>query len=136
MARALQVKVVGLKTAIKKVSRLRSLVKSEIIDEMEIMVKVVERDAKRRAAKDKGFHQRSINSEVEITKLQIIGLVGANQKYSKRLEDPDEDLKHRSRKGFIGKPTPSLLPALEKNQKRIVRVIARAVKKAMKMGAR
>ena len=136
MARTLQVKVVGLKTARNKVSRLRSLVKSEIIDEMEIMVKVVERDAKRRAAKDKGFHQRSINSEVEITKFQIIGLVGANQKYSKRLEDPDEDLKHRSRKGFIGKPTPSLLPALERNHKRIVRVNARAVKKAMKMGGR
>ena len=132
MAQALTVKVKGLKTARKNFSKLKSAVNKEIFNEMEILAFMVEADAKRRAAKDKGFHQRSITSEVEVKKGQVIGLVGANQKYSKKLEDPDADLRHRSRKGFIGKKTPSLLPALAKNHRRIVNKIAGAVKKAIK----
>ena len=133
MARALTVKVTGIKTTQKRFKRLVDAVQSETAREMDTLVKDIEGDAKRIAAKKKGFHQRSINSEVEVgTRSGVIGIVGANQKYSKRLEDPDAGLKHRSRQGFIGKPTPSLLPALAKNHVRIVKGISRGVKRAIK----
>lgn len=136
MAKILTIKVRGIKITRKLIKALEKNVRIDTADEMKIVILNIEGDTKRRAARKEGFHQRSINSEVEIEKKQVIGLVGANQKYSPRLEDPDKGLKHRSRKGFIGKPTLALLPALAKHHGRIVKGVSRGVKKAIKRTGR
>ena len=51
---------------------------------------------------------------------------------AKRLEDPKKGLKHQSRRSLRGKPTPYLVPALEKNFNRINSEIAKGVKTAVR----
>ena len=131
MADRITLTVKGLRASRRKVAVLRNAVRKETKDEMEIQVKDVERDAKRIAARKTAAHQRTINSAVELNPKGVVGLVGANQVYSPDLEDPEKDLRHRSRKALRGRPTPSLLPALKRNFRRIVRGQSNAVKRAI-----
>ena len=131
----ISVTVRGLKTTRKKFKQLRDEVRKNSIDALDRIVKKVEADAKRIVPRDTANLQRTINSEVEVRPRSIIGLVGANTKYAKRLEDPKKGLKHQSRRSLRGKPTPYLVPALTKNFNTIVRGISFAVKTGVKRAA-
>lgn len=128
----ISVKVRGIKTTRKKFKQLRDSVRQNSIDALDGIVKRIEADAKRIVPRDTANLQRTINSEVEVRPRSIAGLVGANTKYAKRLEDPKKDLKHQSRRALRGKPTPFLLPSLEKNFKRVVDGISSGVKEAVR----
>lgn len=128
----ISVKVKGIKTTRKKFKQLRDAVRQNSVDALDRIVKRVEGDAKRIAPQDTSTLLRTIASEVEVLPRSIAGLVGVNVKYAKRLEDPDKGLKHRSRKGFIGKPTPFLVPALEKNFNRINAELSKGIKTAVR----
>ena len=135
MADKFSARIVGLRAARGKMSLLGSLVLSENVDEMKITVKRIEAETKRTVARKTADLLRTVNSEVETTKMKVIGLVGMNKTYAKPLEDPKTKKKHRSRKGFIGKPTPSLLPALNKDFSRISNSVAKATKRAVRKAA-
>ena len=128
----ISVKVTGIKTTRKKFKQLRDSVRQNSIDALDKIVKRIEADAKRIVPRDTANLQRTINSEVEVRPRSIAGLVGANTKYAKRLEDPKKGLKHQSRRALRGKPTPYLLPSLEKNFKRVVDGISLGVKEAVR----
>ena len=128
----ISVKVIGIKTTRKKFKQLRDAVRQNSIDALDGIVKRIEADAKRIVPRDTANLQRTINSEVEVRPRSIAGLVGANTKYAKRLENPKKGLKHQSRRALRGKPTPYLLPSLEKNFKRVIDGISRGVKEAVR----
>ena len=128
----ISIKVRGIKTTRKKFKQLRDSVRQNSIDALDRIVKRIEADAKRIVPRDTANLQRTINSEVEVRPRSIAGLVGANTKYAKRLEDPKKGLKHQSRRSLRGKPTPFLVPALEKNFNRINSEIAKGVKTAVR----
>ncbi len=128
----ISIKVTGIKTTRKKFKQLRDSVRQNSIDALEGIVKRIEADAKRIVPRDTANLQRTINSEVEVRPRSIAGLVGANTKYAKRLEDPKKKLKHQSRRALRGKPTPYLLPSLEKNFKRVIDGISLGVKEAVR----
>ena len=133
MADGITIKIKGIKTVRNKLARLRVAVNQETADEMEGLVKDVEADAKRIVPLKKANLQRTITSEVERRKRQgPIGVVGANTVYAGRLEDPSKGLKHATRKGFIGKPTPYLIPALSRNLTKILNGLKKALKKAIR----
>lgn len=136
MAGRLDIKVRGLKAARGSIRKLGAEVMDQLGDELEVLVKKVEGDAKRIVPRKTANLERTITSEVEEKKGSIIGLVGANTIYAKRLEDPKSGLRHASRSGFIGKPTPYLLPALTKNLKRIVSGVSKGIRRATKKAAR
>ena len=128
----ISIKVTGIKTTRKKFKQLRDSVRQNSIDALEGIVKRIEADAKRIVPRDTANLQRTINSEVEVRPRSIAGLVGANTKYAKRLEDPKKGFKHQSRRSLRGKPTPYLVPALEKNFNRINSEISKGVKTAVR----
>ena len=133
MADRISVKIRGLRATIKKLSALRRSVNTNTAEAMKIIVLDVEADAKRIVPRKTANLQRTITSEVEERARQgPIGLVGANTVYARRLEDPSKGLKHRSRKSFIGRPTPYLIPALTRNFRKIVKGISKAVKNSMR----
>lgn len=135
MADKFSARITGLRAARGKMSLLGSLVISENADEMEITVKRIEAETKRTVARKTADLLRTVNSEVEKSKTRVIGLVGMNKVYAKRLEDTDLDLRHRSRKGFIGKRTPALLPALRRDFTKISASVAKATKRAVRRAA-
>ena len=128
----ISVKIRGIKTTRKKFKQLRDAVRQNSIDALDSIVKRIEADAKRIAPKKIGDLQRAINSEVEVRPASLAGLVGVNIKYAPRLEDPKKGLKHRSRRSLRGKPTPFLVPSLEKNFNRINSELAKGVKSAVR----
>lgn len=132
MADRLIIRVKGIKTARRKLASLSANLREESADDMAIRVKDVEREAKRIAPRDTGNLLRTISSEVEVLATKIQGLVGVNVKYALPLEVPEtRDPRHRSRKGFIGRKTAFLLPALARNTSAIVSGIKKAVKRAV-----
>ena len=132
MADGVTIKIKGIRTVMKKLSRLRAAVNEETADEMDGRVKDIEADVKRIIPRKTADLQRTAASEVERRAVQgPIGLVGVNKVYAKPLEDPSKGIKHRSRKGFIGKPTPFLIPALTKNLTKILSGLKKALKKAI-----
>lgn len=134
MARAFTATITGIRATKRKLSSVSDAVQIENARAMDIMVKRIEADAKRLVPRKTANLQRTITSEVEFsTRGGVIGLVGANTKYAKRLEDPKKGLRHRTRRGFIGKPTPYLIPALNKNFGPITRAIVGAVKRSFKL---
>ena len=135
MADNLKIKVSGLRGSQRKLAKLRAAVKNETRDEMAARVKDVETEAKRIAPRKTANLQRTISSEVEDKRAGPIGLVGVDTVYAPRLEDPTKGLRHRSRGGFLGKPTPFLLPALTRNARAIVSGITKAVRTAVRKGA-
>ena len=133
MADKFTAKIKGLRTSQKKLLGLAASVTAETKDEMDIIVKDIEREGKRVVPRKSANLQRTINSEVEVSVFKgVIGLVGANTVYAEPLENPKNKTKHRTRKGFVGKPTPYLLPSLKKNFRKIVSGISRGVKKGVK----
>lgn len=132
MADKFSASITGLRAARGKMALLGGLVLAENADEMEITVKRVEAETKRTVPRKTADLLRTVNSEVERTKTKVTGLVGMNKVYAKRLEDPDLDLRHRSRKGFIGKRTPALLPALQRDFTKITSSVAKATKRAVR----
>ena len=136
MADKFSARVTGLQGSRRKLRALVAAVKIENRDEMAVQVKNVEREAKRIVPRKDATLIRTINSEVEISiRKGVIGLVGANTKYAERLEDPDNDLRHRSRKGFVGRRTPYLMPALTRNFRKISQGVANATKRAVRRTA-
>lgn len=132
MADGITIKIKGIRALRKNLSRLRKSVNDETAKELEELVIDVEADAKRIVPRDKSTLIRTIASEVEKRARQgPIGVVGANTVYAKRLEDPSKRLKHATRKGFIGRPTPYLIPALQKNLSKILKGIRKAIKLAI-----
>lgn len=136
MAGRLDIKVRGLKAARGSIRKLEAEVRDNLGDEIEVLVKKVEGEAKRIVPRKTANLQRTIASEVEEKKGAVIGLVGANTIYAERLEDPKSGLRHASRSGFVGKPTPYLIPALSRNLKRIVAGISKGIRRATKKAAR
>ena len=132
MADRLSIRVKGIKAARKKMGDLKRNLQDEVFQDLSIQVKQVEREAKRIAPRDTGNLLRTISSEVEVLATKIQGLVGVNVKYALPLEVPESrDPRHRSRKGFIGRKTAFLLPALARNTSAIVSGIKKAVKRAV-----
>ncbi len=135
MADKFSARIIGLQATRGKMSLLGSLVLSENVDEMKVTVKRIEAETKRTIARKTADLLRTVTSEVETSKTKVTGLVGMNKVYAKPLEDPETTLKHRSRKGFIGKPTPSLLPALRRDFSRTSAGVAKATKRAVRRAA-
>ena len=135
MADDLKIKVKGLRGSQRKLAKLRAAVKNETRDEMAARVKDVEKEAKRIVPRKSATTQRTIVSEVEDKRAGPIGLIGVNAVQAPALEDPKKGLKHRSRGGFLGKPTLFLLPALTRNARAIVSGITKAVRTAVRKGA-
>ena len=132
MADRLIIRAKGIKAAQKKMGALKRNLQDEVFQDLSIRVKDVEREAKRIAPRDTGNLLRTISSEVEVLATKIQGLVGVNVKYALPLEVPEtRDPRHRSRKGFIGRKTAFLLPALARNTSAIVSGIKKAVKRAV-----
>ena len=132
MADRLIIRVKWIKAAQKKMGALKRNLQDEVFQDLSIQVKQVEREAKRIAPRDTGNLLRTISSEVEVLATKIQGLVGVNVKYALPLEVPESrDPRHRSRKGFIGRKTAFLLPALARNTSAIVSGIKKAVKRAV-----
>lgn len=133
MADRLRINIKGLKAARKKLGALARNLQAESLEDMGIRVKDVEREAKRIVPRDTANLLRTISSEVEVRAGRIQGLVGANTKYALPLEVPESrDPRHRSRKGFLGRKTAFLLPALTKNLRAIVKGQEKAVKRAVR----
>ena len=132
MADKFSARITGIRATRGKMAFLRQAVIVENVAEMQITVKRIEAEAKRIAPRKTADLLRTINSEVESSDRRVTGLVGANKKYAPKLEDPDNDLKHRTRKGFLGKPTPFLVPALQRNFSKISSGVAKAVKRAVR----
>ena len=132
MADGITIKIKGIRALRKNLSRLRKSVNDETAKELEELVTDVEATAKRIVPRKTANLQRTITSEVEERARQgPIGVVGANTVYAKRLEDVRSGTKHRSRKGFIGRPTPYLIPALQSNLSKILKGIRKAIKLAI-----
>ena len=133
MADKFTIKITGIRGARRKLAALAANLQEESADDMAIRVKDIEREAKRIVPKDTANLQRTITSEVEIKVGKIQGLVGANTKYALPLEAPKgRDPRHRSRKGFIGRMTAFLLPALTRLLRAIVKGQEKAVKRAVR----
>ncbi len=91
---------------------------------------IVEAEARRRVPKKSGRLERTGRSAITERKPGLIrGSLGFNTKYAARLEL--EALRHRSKPGFVGKPTPYIMPALLSKKSDIVIEIARATREAI-----
>ena len=133
MADKFSARITGIKATNGKMAFLRKAVIVENVAEMQVIVKRIEAEAKRIVPKSKVAQLiKTVNSEVESTNRKVTGLIGANKTYAPKLEDPKSNLKHASRKGFIGKPTPFLVPALQRNFSKISSGVAKAVKRAVR----
>ncbi len=132
MADKFSARITGLRAAKGKMRLLTRVVTEENAEEMEVTVKRIEAETKRTIARKTADLLRTANSEVETTPRRVTGLVGLNKVYARPLEDPDLDLRHRSRKGFIGKRTPALGPALRRDFSRISNSVAKATKRGIR----
>ena len=133
----LRIRAKGIRVAARKMKKVSAAINNETTDEMKVRIKDVEKEAKRIVPRKTANTQRTIASEVEEdAKKGPIGLVGANSPQSPRLEDPKKGLKHATRTGFIGRPTPFMLPALKRNQRAISAGIGKAVVRGARKGSK
>lgn len=134
MADVITTRITGLTKTLSKFGRIPKILLDELEEEFGVLVLRIEAKAKSLVPRKSGNLFRTIASEVERDLFNVKGLVGANTVYAKR-QELDTTFRHRSRKGFIGKPTPYLFPALKANLIRVNRGIINAVRKAAKRGA-